>query len=191
MVGGVKAVILLVVLVGCVVDDSYSPNNSNSSGSLHEVRGADGEVYSVILPKPDQFDTIRLKAEAGDGIAQFQLAQMYWNAIGTTRDKNQSLIWIKLSAQNGVPIAQQMLGSFYFSGHKVGSPMPTDEVKGREWTQKAAKNGYPGAFLPLALSYHRGFGGPIALVQAKYWYKKAADSGNRDAMRELQNLSNQ
>ena len=113
---------------------------------------------------------------------------MYWNARGIARDKNQSLVWLKRSAQNGHPPAQHVLGTFYFSGDKVGSPMPLNHTAARRWLQKASENSYTESYFMLGSFYMEGMGGPVDLVKAEHWLKKAKGAGDPNAARGLQEL---
>ena len=140
------------------------------------------------LPHPSRFESTKNRAQNGDRVSQYQLGQMYWNALGTTRNKDPALLWLKRSAQNGYPPAQHVVGVFYFSGDKVGSPMPLNQAEARRWLLKSAENGYSESYFMLGSFYMEGIGGPIDLDKAEHWLNKAKDVNDPNAAKGIREL---
>ena len=82
-----------------------------------------------------------LSAERDHAPAQFQLGQMYRQALGIAQDYNEAVKWYRLSADQGNAAAQCNLGFMYLKGHGV----PKDIDQSKIWYQLAAKNGHEGA----------------------------------------------
>lgn len=57
-----------------------------------------------------------------------------------------------------------------------------------KWYRRAADQGFEGAQLNLALMYENGEGVRQNYYRARYWYEKAAASGNVDARTRLESL---
>jgi TPR repeat protein len=178
--------LIFVVVVGCGSTDTYSPNSSYSSQRFHGASPSESNGGGI--PRPSRFGAVKNQAKGGDRVAQYQLGQMYWNARGTGRDKNQALVWLKRSAQNGHPAAQHIIGTFYFSGDKVGSPMSLNHSEARRWLQKSSENGYAKSYFMLGSFYMEGIGGPVNLDKAEHWLKKAKAANDPNAARGLQEL---
>ncbi|MNR14150.1 Localization factor PodJL [compost metagenome] len=83
------------------------------------------------------FRWARLSAERGYAPAQFQLGQMYRQALGIAQDNKEAVKWYRLSADQGNRGAQCNLGSMYLSGHGV----PKDLDQSKHWYYLAAKMG--------------------------------------------------
>ena len=65
----------------------------------------------------------------GDADAQYQLARMYLDGVGTERDARQAARWLSLAAQKGQYRAQAMLGGLLFKGDGV----PRQPARGLMW----------------------------------------------------------
>jgi TPR repeat protein len=94
---------------------------------------AQGQIESAETPA----DHIRLFAENGHASAQNQLADMYANGNGVTRDRAKSLTWYRAAAFQGFTPAQFTLGLIYAEGDGV----PKDEIEAFVWFELAARAG--------------------------------------------------
>lgn len=79
---------------------------------------------------------IRRKAEAGDAIAQFDLAKAYMSGTGVATDPNMALVWLQKSAAQDYFGAEYALGRMYQNG--LGK-LPKDQHEAANWFRKAAK----------------------------------------------------
>ncbi len=61
----------------------------------------------------------RMAAEKGEGIAQFNLGQMYIQGQGVEINYKESAKWFRLAAAQGVAIAQYQLAMMYYLGRGV------------------------------------------------------------------------
>ena len=91
-------------------------------------------------------------ANAGNAVAQGNLAYMYANGIGVTKDYNKAVEWYKKSAMQGYAPAQNALGIAY----ELGKGVEQDYNKAIEWYQKAAAQGFQIAQQNLARFYENG-----------------------------------
>jgi len=87
----------------------------------------------------------------------------------------------KISAQQGNPSAQYILGVMYDRGKGVRQ----DYAKAFEWYQKAASQGYSNAQYNLGSMYYRGEGVRQDYAKAFEWHQKAAIQGDADAQYSL------
>ena len=65
----------------------------------------------------------------GDPDAQYNLARLYLDGTGTTRDRRQAAKWLRLSAYKGQHQAQALLGRMLFKGEDV----PRQAARGLMW----------------------------------------------------------
>jgi hypothetical protein len=80
--------------------------------------------------------TIRRKAEAGDAIAQFDMAKAYMSGTGVATDPNTALVWLQKSATQNYFGAEYALGRIYQNG--LGK-IPKDQHEAANWFRKAAR----------------------------------------------------
>jgi uncharacterized protein len=74
-----------------------------------------------VKPDPDRaFDMFSYAASFfGDPDAQYNLARLYFDGTGTTRDRRQAAKWLRLAAYKGQHEAQALLGRMLFKGEDV------------------------------------------------------------------------
>jgi hypothetical protein len=93
-------------------------------------------AITVSLSAQDQnLDAIRPKAEAGDAIAQFDLAKAYMDGKVVKKDPAQAVEWLKKSAGQGYVGAEFALGFMY----QTGTGLPKDQHEAANWFRKAAR----------------------------------------------------
>lgn len=109
----------------------------------------------------------------GDADAQYQLARMYLDGVGTERDARQAARWLSLAAQKGQYRAQALLGGLLFKGDGV----PRQPARGLMWLtlarDAAASNDdawivdlYDGAFKTATVEERT-----LALSHLQQWLK--------------------
>ena len=76
-------------------------------------------------------------ANAGNAMAQHNLAYMYSVGQGVEKDEEKAFDWVKKSAEQGNPIAQDDLGVMYGDGRGV----PKDVVQSYRWIALSARQG--------------------------------------------------
>ena len=120
-------------------------------------------------------------AERGDARAQFVLYILFSRGLSVGKDDAESIRWLVVSAQSGLPEAQVMLGIAYLEGmHGVLA----DEQKGLAWLEKAANGGNSMAQLVLG-KWHDERPDGSGAREALTWYGKAAEQGLGLAQYEL------
>lgn len=121
--------------------------------------------------------TVESEANAGNAIAQYQLAQSYL----TQNDLDAAIPLLRRAALKGAAPAQYDLGKLYEQGLGVDQDM----IEARNLISKAAEAGHVGAMYDLALFMAEGEGGPVDEAGAVEWFSKAADHGFLDAQYNL------
>jgi TPR repeat protein len=110
-------------------------------------------------------------AEAGDALAQTQLAYLTFNGRGVERDAAVAAQWYRRAAEQGDANAQYNLGVLYENGDGV----PRDLAAAADWWRAAARQGNPEAQYNLGALYYNGRGVPKDLVRAYVWKSLALD----------------
>jgi len=72
----------------------------------------------------------------GDADAQYNLARLYLDGVGTVRDPRQAVRWLGLAANKGQTRAQALLGSLLFKGENI----PRQGARGLMWLTIAREN---------------------------------------------------
>ncbi len=153
-------------------------------------------------------------AEKGDKEGQLKLAYMYEQGLAGPVDKISAQKWYTISAEQGQPIAQYLLGRLYQLAWTAPQP---DYAQAKNWYGKAqeqyapaavalgflydtvednyeqAKLGYelgakandPVSKYNLGLIYEKGKGEPVNAAKAKDLYLQAAEDGHTQAMVQL------
>ena len=75
-------------------------------------------------------------ADKGNAVAQFKLANMYYNGIGVAKNYKEALKLYRLSAEQGHTSSQSNLATMYYKGDGV----PRDFVIAYMWKNIAATN---------------------------------------------------
>ncbi len=94
--------------------------------------------------------------------AQYALAQMYDEGLGTRADAARALAFYKLAAVAGHPDAQNALGTYFYTGQLVAGDAPL----ARKLFIAAASQGQTEAMVNAATMLFKGEGGPVDPAQA-------------------------
>ena len=112
-------------------------------------------------------------AEKGDMVAQFNLAKMYREGKGVSKDYKTAVEWFGLSAEQGNDAAQYHLGVAYSFGLGV---VPNYDIA-LKWYMSSAEQGNTFAQHHLSLLYYFGNGVPQDEVYAHIWTNLASSNG--------------
>jgi len=123
-------------------------------------------------------------SEAGNSQAQYDLSQMYFQGIGTSKSVEQGWIWMNRAADKGNIQAMLELGVRY----QASTSLENGEEIAFLWFQKAAMAGSPVGQYNLARLYESGKQTPVDLVQAYVWMTLSNKSGNPTAAPEAKTL---
>ena len=98
-------------------------------------------ISTTMRPNPSRAHEMFSYAASyfGDPDAQYYLARLYLDGIGTPRDVRQAARWFKLAAQKGQYQAQAMFGAILFKGDH----MPRQAARGLMWLALARDSAGP------------------------------------------------
>ena len=123
-----------------------------------------------------------IQAKLGnDATVQFNLAAMYYHALGVSQDYSRAIYWYQKSAEQENPKAQYNLALMYIDGQ--GTQVNYKEAV--RWLLRASELGYPNAQHNLALVYEKGLGIGKDYTEAIKWYVKSAEQGFAKAQYNL------
>jgi TPR repeat protein len=120
---------------------------------------------------------LRKPAQAGDALAQNNLAYLYEYGLGLTQSDSEALLWYTRAAVGGLPGAQYNLATFYLKGRGVTQ----SDATALKWLEAAANGGYTDAEFMLGEFYRRGRVLKKDSALALSWYMKAARKGQPTA----------
>jgi len=122
-----------------------------------------------------------IAANRGHVQAQMDLATMYAEGIGVSRDLDKFLYWSEKVADQGVADAAFNMGYLYFSGG-AGGRIKVDYTKALKYLKLAADAGRFSACPYLGTMYLKGWGVKADNMEALKWFKLGAENG--DALSE-------
>ncbi len=120
------------------------------------------------------------KAQAGDAIAQFELAEAYDFARGAPPNSSEAMRWYKAAAVQGLAAAQNSTGSLLISQKNF------TEALG--WFEKASAQNNVQAINSLAYLYDTGQGVKQDRKKSLILYTQAANMGWAESMWNLANM---
>lgn len=127
----------------------------------------------------------RAAAEAGDANCQFNLALMYEQGIGVSKDEKEAVAWYRKSAEQGNSNAQFNLGVL----HENGRGTAVDFAEANQWYRKAAVQGDALAIGNLGMLYLRGDGVDVDKVAGIALLMQSATMDNSPTNFAKQNLA--
>ncbi len=127
-------------------------------------------LCAPVQAQTPEIDALRVRAEAGDAEALYNIGLMYAIGRGVPQDDAEAARWYRLAADQGYASAQHHLGTMYDSGTTV----PQDDAEAVRWYRLAADQGYVPALTNLGNMYETGEGVAQDYVQAYMWYDLAA-----------------
>lgn len=92
-------------------------------------------------------------AQGGNALAQFYVAQCYYNGSGVSQNPDTAMEWMRKAAEQDHPYAQYACAMQYLSGEGA---VKQDTIQGIEWLKKAAQSGLPDAQADLAACFMEG-----------------------------------
>ena len=147
---------------------------------LSSGQGRFGQPPSSSVRLNDITELKRL-ADAGNGIAQNNLAYRYLRGEEVSPDLQQSRELFMAAAAQGVAAAEYNLGMLYERGLGV----PQDYVAAAWHYQVAAEKGHALAQGRIGLLYENGWGVPQSNSEAMKWFRSAAEHGEASAQCRL------
>jgi TPR repeat protein len=121
-------------------------------------------------------------AQAGHREAQIEYALFCAQGTGMPKDWDQSVSWIRKSAESGWPKAEFILAHALITGEP---PFSKNEAEGEKWLERAAKQGYLDALDTLAIRLMLGKDGPPNKTEAMKCWRWAAEHGDAKAQNDL------
>ncbi|MCW8131077.1 MAG: SEL1-like repeat protein [Planctomycetota bacterium] len=123
------------------------------------------------------FTWIRKGTELGDGCAMRYLGACYEAGWGCEANLERAAEWFQKAIDAGDRFSKYRLGLLY----RAGGGVARDPARAERLLRESAGE-EPMAAAALAEMYRAGDGIPKNPAQAAYWYRKAADAGNANAM---------
>jgi hypothetical protein len=126
----------------------------------------------------------RRLAEAGDSVAQYNLAARYLSGDGVPQSRSTALDWLRRSAEAGSLRSMELLGTLLMSSSGFTPQYP----EALHWLNLAAEAGSALAANNLAVFYLQGEGAPVDLARAHRFALQAAKGGidNRVMLAEIE-----
>jgi TPR repeat protein len=151
---------------------------------LRQTLALANDYYFAQRDYPEAKHYYEQAAAMGHVDAQYQLGNMFLNALGGPQDLTQAARWYLQAANEEHAKSQAQIGFMYSKGQGLGQ----DYTQAVSWYRRAAQQGESHAQYNLAYCYMQGQGVAVDHQQAAFWYKKAAQQGDADAQNDLGKL---
>ena len=131
---------------------------------------------------------IERAAYLGFAKAQVKMGEAY-ELCHLTCDFNPTyaLHYDQLAARQGEPEAEMAISKWFLSGYD--GLFPKNENIAFTYAQRAAQTGLATAEFAMGYFYEVGINVPVNIQEARVWYRKAADHGNKDALGRIDGIS--
>ena len=116
-------------------------------------------------------------AQKGDSRAQYEVALMYLQGIGTAVDPTRGGQWMMAAANNGNATAMVEIGGRF----ETGMNAEKNPILAFTWYRRAAATGDPIGMYKLAMVYESGEGMPQDLPRAYAWYRLSKNAAGKRA----------
>ena len=124
-------------------------------------------------PEPDEVQSLRQRAEAGDAKAQYSLGMAYHRGKEIPEDYEKAAKWFRRAAEQGDTAAQCFLGWMYAQG----SGVPRNYAEAMDLLRRAAMRGNIYAQFSVGMLHALGHGVPQNYREAYVWFSVAAANG--------------
>lgn len=170
--------------------DDNAPQGAYVLGMLQA-----GELSQVTVPeqylrKSTRDAKINLERAAFLGFAKAQLrmgAAYELAELGCEFDPALSLHYNALAARQGEVEAEMAISKWFLCGHE--GVFEKNEELAFTYAQRAAVDGLPTAQFAVGYFYEVGIYVKMDLKEAKEWYRKAEENGNKDAVKRIEAVS--
>ncbi|KAI9886568.1 MAG: hypothetical protein M1823_001610 [Watsoniomyces obsoletus] len=152
-------------LEAITIPEQYLPQD------LHEAR--------VYLEKAAYLGFAKAQVKMG---AAYELCQ-----LGCEFNPALSLHYNALAARQGESAAEMAVSKWFLCGYE--GIFEKNEELAFVFAQRAARSGLPTAEFAMGYFYEIGMYVPVNVQEARRWYERAADHGNRDAMGRIDGIS--
>ncbi|KAF9887133.1 hypothetical protein FE257_010508 [Aspergillus nanangensis] len=170
--------------------DENAPQGAYVYGMLLARELPQVNVPESFLPLDLNGARVNIEKAAYHGFAKAQVkigAAYELCQLGCDFNPELSLHYNALAARQGEPEAEMAISKWFLCGHE-GVFEKNDELA-FTYAQRAALSGLPTAEFALGYFYEVGIFVPSDIKEARSWYSKAAESGNKDASGRIDSIS--
>lgn len=166
--------LLVSVIVGVAISQVVAQQTLLPTNVVEEIR-REGAKFAAqdAMVLSNKFEEIKIKAEAGDVEAQFQLGRCYHKGIRVAQDQIQRNKWWRKAADGGSTPAQTRLE--LYANEPIVTTNRFEEIKAM------AEGGDAEAQFKLGFCYGNGMLVAGDEVECERWWHKAADAGHAEA----------
>jgi len=193
-------IIFSFLLIGCEsVEEKAEKGDADAQFQMGLELLADDSASKALA-----FKWFRKSAEQGHAEAQYSLGELYYDGTGVAKDEEKALDWFYASAEQDYTEAQRRLYNYwYYQNTKSGTGVlhqagiitsryrkdeQVDPDEEHYWLEVLANKGLSDAQRLLAYNYMKGQNVTQDEAKAIELYKKAASSGDAEAIRILNSM---
>ncbi|KAI9876081.1 MAG: hypothetical protein M1830_007385 [Pleopsidium flavum] len=170
--------------------DENAPQGAYVYGMLQARELPQVNIPEVYLPLDINGARINIEKAAylGFAKAQVKMGSAYELCqLGCDFNPALSLHYNALAARQGETEAEMAISKWFLCGYD--SVFEKNEELAFRYAQRAARSGLPTAEFAIGYFYEIGMYVPVDLKEARNWYGKAAEHGNKDAVGRIDGIS--
>ena len=170
--------------------DENAPQGAYVYGMLYVRELNQVQVPEHLLPYDIDAGRVNIEKAAylGFAKAQVKMGSAYeLSELNCRFDPVLSLHYNNLAARQGEPEAEMAISKWFLSGYE--GVFPKNEGMAFLYAQRAASSGLPTAEFAMGYFYEVGIHVQTSLKEARAWYSKSADHGNKDASGRIDGIS--
>ncbi|MCJ1444412.1 MAG: hypothetical protein MMC23_004914 [Stictis urceolatum] len=170
--------------------DENAPQGAYVFGMLSARELGEVSVPEQFLPLDIEVARVNIEKAAylGFAKAQVKMGSAYELCeLNCQFDPALSLHYSNLAARQGEPEAEMAISKWFLSGYD--GIFGKDEGMAFAYAQRAAAEGLPTAEFAMGYFHEVGIHVPTSIKEARVWYSKAADHGNKDAAGRIDGIS--
>ncbi|KAJ3195371.1 hypothetical protein HK101_000413 [Irineochytrium annulatum] len=166
--------------------DETTPHALHELAVLYEGKGVD--TAGSIIPDPAYSHELFLRAaQLGYALSQYRLGLCFeYGLLDLPIDPRRSIAWYTRAAEQGDPDAELALSGWYLTGAE--GVLKQSDTEAYLWARKAADKGLAKAEYAVAYYSEHGVGVRADMDEARKWYLRAGEQGNKRAIQRLKEL---
>lgn len=179
----------VLLIIGTVFGTVSEPAFASSSHKEHAQKQENDFLDACECVKrhsfPEAHAKLKVLADTNHAKSITLMGYLYEKGVGVEQDLNKAAQCYTKAAAQGLPQAESRMGHLLLNAQ---IKLQTQTKSAEYWIRKAAKHNVSEAQATLGKLYYEGNHLPIKNSRAVRWLRKAADRGEEDALRLLEQI---
>ncbi len=180
-----SVLLLFGTVFGTVSEPAFASSSQNAEAQTRENDFLDACDCVKKRKFADAYSKLKVLADSNHAKSITLMGYLYEKGVGVEKDLNKAAQCYRKAAAQGLPQAESRMGHLLLNAE---TKLKKQSKSAAYWIQKAAKHNVSEAQATLGRLYYEGNHLPIRNSKAVRWLRKAADRGEEDAQRLLDQI---